>query len=117
MPGRRFDSSDNASSNIRKRKHHPEESQMSKVSASFGFSVTFGTFVIASIMASTLAGCSMFSASNAPVDCDVVKTQQQAGKTDAQIASDLSAPEDKVAACHGPETSGNKAAGGIPSNY
>jgi hypothetical protein len=43
-----------------------------------------------------------------PVDCDVVKTQVAAGQTDAQIAANLSTSPDKVAACHGPETGGNK---------
>ncbi len=56
-----------------------------------------------------------FRTSNAPVDCDVVKVQANAGKSDTQIASDLGAPVDKVAACHGPETANPK--GAIPSNY
>jgi flagellar basal body-associated protein FliL len=60
------------------------------------------------IAAVGLSGCSMFSASNVPVDCDVVKTQAAAGQTDAQIASNLNAQVDQVAACHGPETGGNK---------
>lgn len=64
-----------------------------------------------------LSGCSMFAASNAPIDCDVVKTQQRAGQSDSQIASDLGAPEDKVAACHGPEVAGNRSADNIPTNY
>ena len=55
-----------------------------------------------------LSGCSMFSPSDVPVDCDVVKQQVAAGQTDAQIASNLSTSPDKVAACHGPETGGNK---------
>ncbi|MFZ0678523.1 hypothetical protein [Candidatus Binatus sp.] len=55
-----------------------------------------------------LSGCSMFSTSNDPVDCNVVKTQVAAGQTDAQIASNLNATEDKVAACHGPEHDTNK---------
>ncbi|MFZ2061382.1 MAG: hypothetical protein WAU82_10260 [Candidatus Binatus sp.] len=46
-----------------------------------------------------LSGCSMFSTSNDPVDCNIVKTQRAAGQTDAQIASNLNATEDKVAAC------------------
>src|SRR5215470_9168419 len=54
-----------------------------------------------------ISGCSSTSASNIPVDCDVVKTQTQAGQTDAQIASNLSTSVDKVAACHGPEKGGN----------
>ena len=69
------------------------------------------------ILVGGLSGCSMFSTANAPVDCDVVKTQVAAGKSDAQVASDLGAPVDQVAACHGPETSGNKSSGMIPSTY
>lgn len=86
---------------------------MSRVLSKGNFSAAFGMV----ILVSGLSGCSMFSASNAPVDCDVVKTQASAGKTDAQIASDLSAPLDKVAACHGPESSGNGSANMIPKNY
>jgi hypothetical protein len=56
------------------------------------------------IVAAGILGCSMFSASNAPVDCDAVKNQEQAGFSDAKIASDLGATIDKVAACHGPKT-------------
>ncbi len=61
---------------------------------------TFGML----ILAGALSGCSMFSASNAPVDCNAVKNQEQAGFTDAKIASDLGATVDQVAACHGPKT-------------
>ncbi len=60
------------------------------------------------IVAAGLSGCSMFSPSNDPVDCNIVKTQVAAGQTDAQIASNLNASEDKVAACHGPEHDTNK---------
>jgi len=60
------------------------------------------------VIAAGFTGCSMFSGSNIPVDCDVVKQQVQAGQSDTQIAANLSTTEDKVAACHGPETSGNK---------
>ena len=56
-----------------------------------------------------LSGCSMFSTSNDPVDCNVVKTQRAAGQTDAQIASNLNASADKVAACSSsPEHDTNK---------
>lgn len=78
-----------------------------------GIAAAFGVL----ILVSELSGCSMFSTADAPVDCDLVKTQASAGKSDAQIASDLHAQVDKVAACHGPETSGNKSSGMIPSNY
>ena len=61
------------------------------------------------IMAAGLSGCSMFSTSNDPVDCNIVKTQRAAGQTDAQIASNLSASADKVAACSSsPEHDTNK---------
>lgn len=60
------------------------------------------------IVAAGLSGCSTFSPSNDPVDCNIVKTQVAAGQTDAQIASNLNASEDKVAACHGPEHDTNK---------
>jgi len=63
------------------------------------------------------SGCATFSASNAPIDCDVVKNQQKSGLSDTQIASNLGAPVDKVAACRGPETEGNKSAGMAPSTY
>ena len=70
------------------------------------------TFVLAAsglfVVVVGLSGCSMFSTSNDPVDCNIVKTQLAAGQTDAQIASNLNAPEDKVAACHGPEHDTNK---------
>lgn len=55
-------------------------------------------------LACGLPGCSTFSPSNAPTDCDAVKNQQQAGFSDAQIASNLGTTIDKVAACHGPKT-------------
>jgi hypothetical protein len=56
-----------------------------------------------------LSGCSMFSTSNDPVDCNIVKTQRAAGQTDAQIASNLNASADKVAACSSsPEHDTNK---------
>lgn len=76
-----------------------------------------------------LSGCSTFSTSHAPIDCNVVQTQAAAGKTDAQIAENLNAGSydpgmqqtkitvADVAACRGGETSGNKTGQMIPSNY
>ncbi|HKN01003.1 MAG TPA: hypothetical protein VJX23_10845 [Candidatus Binataceae bacterium] len=61
---------------------------------------TFGMLILAGGM----SGCSMFSPSNAPVDCNAVKNQEQAGFSDAKIASDLGSTVDQVAACHGPKT-------------
>jgi hypothetical protein len=61
------------------------------------------------IVAAGLSGCSMFSTSNDPVDCNIVKTQKAAGQTDAQIASNLNASIDKVDACSSsPEHDTNK---------
>jgi hypothetical protein len=60
------------------------------------------------IVAAGLSGCSAFSASDVPVDCNIVKTQVAAGQSDAQIAANLSTSVDKVAACHGAEAGGNK---------
>ena len=85
---------------------------MRKATNSLGVAAAMATLMLAGV-----SGCSMFSASNAPIDCNVVKTQASAGKTDAQIATDLGAKESEVAACHGPEQSGNKASGMIPQNY
>ena len=72
--------------------------------------------VAAALVLAGFSGCSMFSASNA-IDCNIVKTQAEAGKTDAQIATDLGAKETEVAACHGPEQSGNKSSQMIPQSY
>jgi len=85
---------------------------MRKVANNLGVAVALGTLMLAGV-----SGCSMFAASNVPVDCNVVKTQVAAGKTDAQIATDLGAREDAVASCHGPEESGNKSSNMIPQNY
>jgi hypothetical protein len=71
-----------------------------RVTSQIRLTATFGMI----ILAGGISGCSMFSTSNAPVDCDAVKNQEQAGFTDAKIASDLGSTVDKVAACHGPKT-------------
>jgi hypothetical protein len=85
---------------------------MLKTLSNLAVAVGLGTLMVAGV-----SGCSLFS-NPIPVDCNVVKTQQQAGKTNAQIASDLGAKESEVAACQGPETSGNKASGSIiPQSY
>jgi hypothetical protein len=71
-----------------------------RVPSKLMLTATFGML----ILAGGISGCSMFSASNAPVDCNAVKNQEQAGFSDAKIASDLGATVDQVAACHGPKT-------------
>ena len=87
---------------------------MHKVVSSFGAAATLGALMLVGV-----SGCSMFSPTNAPVDCNIVKTQQEAGKTDAQIASDLGAKESEVAACQVRSGKvGNKTTGStIPQNY
>jgi hypothetical protein len=60
------------------------------------------------IVCAGLSGCSMFSTSNDPIDCNIVKTQTAAGQTDAQIASNLNSSVDKVTACHGAEHDTNQ---------
>jgi uncharacterized protein YpmB len=71
-----------------------------QVTSKLRLTATFGMLILVVAM----SGCSLFSTSNAPVDCDAVKNQQQAGFSDAKIASDLGSTVDKVAACHGPKT-------------
>ena len=71
-----------------------------RVTSKLRLTATFGMLIVVGGM----SGCSVFSTSNAPVDCDAVKNQEQAGFTDAKIASDLGSTVDKVAACHGPKT-------------
>jgi hypothetical protein len=66
----------------------------------FGIAASLGFL----LLTCGISSCSMFSPSNAPVDCNAVKNQEQAGFTDAKIASDLGAPVDQVEACHGPKT-------------
>ncbi len=71
-----------------------------RVASNLGLMAAFGML----LLAGGTSGCSTFSPSNAPVDCDAVKNQQQAGFSDAKIAADLGSTVDKVAACHGPKT-------------
>ena len=71
-----------------------------RVASNLGLMAAFGML----LLAGGTSGCSAFSPSNAPVDCDAVKNQQQAGFSDAKIAADLGSTVDKVAACHGPKT-------------
>jgi hypothetical protein len=61
------------------------------------------------------AGCSSLTTNH--VDCNVVRLQSQAGRTDDEIASALGASVQDVAACHGPEKSGNSSSGGLGGSY
>lgn len=67
------------------------------------------------VMAGAMGGCSSMSSNH--VDCNVVKLQQQAGRSDSEIASALGASVSDVAACHGPEKSGNASSEGAPGPY
>jgi hypothetical protein len=65
------------------------------------------------ILAGGMSGCSSLSSDH--VDCNVVKLQQESGRSDAEIASAIGASEADVAKCHGGETSGNKTSGAVPA--
>ena len=75
-----------------------------------GILVAFGAFLVAG----ALSGCSSLSSNH--VDCNVVKLQQEAGRSDSEIASALGASVADVATCHGPEKSGNATSTGTLSN-
>lgn len=74
-------------------------------------------FACVMTLSAVSVGCSMFSTSDVPIDCDLVRTQRNAGQSDAQIAANLSYPRDKVAACQGGPKSANKSEQNVPSNY
>ena len=66
-----------------------------------GIAAAMGTLLLAGI-----SGCSSMSTNH--VDCNVVKLQQQSGRSDAEIASAIGASEGDVAKCHGPEHMSDK---------
>jgi hypothetical protein len=74
-----------------------------------GFAAAIGLLAVGA------AGCSSLSTNH--VDCNVVKLQSEAGRSDDEIASALGASVKDVAACHGPEKSGNGASGGGGGSY
>jgi len=76
-----------------------------------GMAAALGTL----LLAGGLSGCSSMSTDH--VDCNVVKLQQQSGRSDAEIASAIGASEADVAKCHGGEASGNKASDAVPAPY
>ncbi len=76
-----------------------------------GIAAALGTLLVGGVSA-----CSSISTDH--VDCNAVKLQQQSGRSDAEIASNLSATEADVAKCHGPEHTGNKdSTTAIPAPY
>ena len=77
-----------------------------------GIAATLGTLVLAG----GISGCSSMSTDH--VDCNVVKLQQQSGRSDAEIASAIGGSEADVAKCHGAEHTGNKdSTSAVPSTY
>ncbi|HXM88801.1 MAG TPA: hypothetical protein VN865_04495 [Candidatus Acidoferrales bacterium] len=77
-----------------------------------GIAAALGTL----LLAGGISGCSSMSTDH--VDCNVVKLQQQSGRSDAEIASAISASEADVAKCHGAEHTGNKdSTSAVPSTY
>ena len=86
---------------------------MRGLSQRLGIAAVLGTLVMAGVGA--VAGCSSMSSNH--VDCNIVKLQQQAGRSDSEIASALGASVSDVASCHGPEKSGNATSSGEPGPY
>jgi hypothetical protein len=85
---------------------------MADAFSKLGIAAALGTL----LLAGAISGCSSMSADH--VDCNVVKLQTEAGRTDAEIASAIGAKVKDVATCHGPEKSGNKSSTtAIPSDY
>jgi hypothetical protein len=60
-----------------------------------------GIAAMGTLLFAGISGCSSMSTNH--VDCNVVKLQQQSGRSDAEIASAVGASEEDVAKCHGPE--------------
>lgn len=77
------------------------------------------------IAAAAAIGCASLSSANGHVDCNVVKLQSEAGRSNAEIASALGVTEADVASCHAagpsdsgmpPETGGAETGGGAPAS-
>ena len=83
---------------------------MADAISKLGMAAALGTL----LLAGGISGCSSVSTDH--VDCNVVKLQQQSGRSDAEIASAIGGSEADVAKCHGPEHTGNKdSTSAIPS--
>jgi hypothetical protein len=77
-----------------------------------GIAAALGTL----LLAGGISGCSSMSTDH--VDCNVVKLQQQSGRSDAEIASAIGGSEADVAKCHGAEHTGNKdSTSAVPTTY
>ena len=76
-----------------------------------GIATALGTLLVAGV-----AGCSSMSTDH--VDCNVVKLQQQSGRSDSEIAAAVGGSEADVAKCHGAEHTGNKdSTSAVPAPY
>ena len=78
------------------------EISMADTLGKLGMAAAIGTL----LLAAGISACSSISTDHA--DCNVVKLQQQSGRSDAEIASAIGASEADVAKCHGPEHTSNK---------
>jgi hypothetical protein len=77
-----------------------------------GIAAALGTL----LLAGGISGCSSMSTDH--VDCNVVKLQQESGRSDAEIASAIGGSEADVAKCHGGEHTSNKdSTSAVPSTY
>jgi len=84
---------------------------MAKLFRRLGIAAALGTLIVAGV-----SGCSSISTDH--VDCNVVKLQQQSGRSDAEIASAISASEADVTKCHGAEHTSNKdSQSAVPAPY
>jgi hypothetical protein len=78
--------------------------------------LAIGAVVGTIVMAGAISGCSSLTASH--VDCNVVKLQSDAGRSDDEIAAAINASVSDVQKCHGAEKSGNATSGAPQSgNY
>jgi len=85
---------------------------MADAFSKLGMAAALGTL----LLAGGVSGCSSISSDH--VDCNVVKLQQQSGRSDAEIASAIGGSVEDVAKCHGAEKSGNKTStDAVPSAY
>jgi hypothetical protein len=78
-----------------------------------GITAALGTL----ILAGGISSCSSMMSTD-HVDCNVVKLQQQSGRSDAEIATAVGGTEADVAKCHGAEHTGNKdSTSAVPAPY
>ena len=85
---------------------------MADALSKLGIAAALGTL----LLAGGVSGCSSMSTDH--VDCNVVKLQQQSGRSDAEIASAIGGSVEDVAKCHGAEKSGNKTStDAVPAPY